>query len=130
MNVIHWRERRIKSRHKTPNLRLNIRLTGLKGLFLPPMSVRCLDFNRYGMAFFSTRELKPKTRILATFKGKYIALSNVPGLVTESIAVDGGYRMSVRFAYAMENQLYDRNTDNALSRIEHLYHPENCRQAS
>lgn len=123
MKVIDWAERRIKRRHKAPDLQLTIRTTGLKRWLLPSFTAQCLDFNRYGMAVQSDKLLKPKERILISFKGKYITQSNVPGLVTQCIPSSSGYRISVRFAYAIDAKNYCRKTDNALSRIESLYNP-------
>lgn len=77
------------------------------------------------MAIQADKMLKPKDRVLISFKGKYIAQSNVPGLVTECIENEEGYRMSIRFSYAMDSKHYCRKIDNALSRIESLYNP-NC----
>lgn len=76
------------------------------------------------MAIRADRMLKPRDRVLITFRGKYIFQSNVPGLVTECIRTEeGDYRMSIRFAYTLDSKQYCRKIDNALSRIESLYNP-------
>lgn len=100
---------------------------GLRRWFAPSVSVRCLDINRYGMAICSKKAFKPRERILISFKGKYIVQSDVPGLVTESLPTDEGFRTSIRFSYAMDNKHYSRKIDNALSRIESLYNPKHQR---
>ncbi len=78
----------------------------------------------------SRKALRPRDRILIHFKGKYISQSNVAGIVTECVEVKEGFRISVVFAYAKSNKDYCRKTDNALSRIESLYHQQSMQQAS
>jgi hypothetical protein len=121
IKLINWAERRIKRRHKAPDLRISIKTVGLKKFFSSSIDVHCLDINRYGMAIESRKLLKPKEKILINFKGKYISQSNVTGVVTESVKVNHLYRVSVVFSYAKESKDYCRKTDNALSRIESLY---------
>lgn len=121
LNVINWAERRIKRRHKTPDLRLSIRAAGLKRWLRPSTQAACIDFNRYGMAITSEHAFKPKDKILVSFKGKYISQSNVSGVVTECLSQNDQYRMSIVFCYATDTKHYDRKIDNALSRIESLY---------
>ena len=129
LKVINWAERRIKRRHKAPDLTLSIRATGFKRWLRPSMSASCLDINRYGMALKAERMLKPKDRVMISFKGKYITQSNVPGIVTECLEQDGEYRMSIRFSYAVNSNEYSRKIDNALSRIESIYNARQQRQA-
>lgn len=125
LKVINWAERRIKRRHKAPNLVINVRAIGIKRWLSPSISARCLDFNRYGMAIHTNKQLRPRARVMISFKGKYIVQSDVPGLVTECIEVEQGYRTSIRFSYALDSKHYSRKIDNALSRIESLYNPSN-----
>lgn len=126
-NVLNWSERRIKRRHKAPGLKVKIRSTGLKSWFSSSLSVSCLDINRYGMAINSPRQFKPKDTVIIGFKGKYIIQSNIPGVVSESIETEEGYRTSIVFSYAIDSKHYCRKTDNALSRIESLYN--NCQES-
>jgi len=130
IKLVNWAERRIKRRHKAPDLRISIRSMGLKKWFSASLDVRCLDINRYGMAIKSRKALKAKDKILISFKGKYIAQSNVAGIVTECTRAKGIYRISVVFSYAKENKDYCRKTDNALSRIESLYNTKKTTEAS
>lgn len=123
MKVINWAERRIKRRHKAPNLVINLRSMGVKRWLKPTISATCLDFNRYGMAIHTNKQMRARERVMISFKGKYILQSNVPGIVTECIAIDTGYRISIRFRYAIDSKHYSRKIDNALSRIESLYNP-------
>ena len=124
MNVIDWAERRIKRRHKAPDLKLTIRTTGLKRWLAPTVYANCIDFNRYGMAITSVQRLKAGDCVVISFKGKYILQSNVPAVVTECIQTKTGYRASLRFAYAMDSRKYCRKIDNALSRIESIYNAQ------
>jgi len=121
IKLINWAERRIKRRHKAPDLRIKVNSIGIMRLFSPSMVVDCLDINRYGMAISSNRPFKEKEKIIIHFKGKYISQSNVAGVVTECTEVKEQYRISVVFSYAIDNKAYCRKTDNALSRIESLY---------
>ena len=123
---MNWAERRIKRRHKAPDLRISVKSVGLTKLFSPSFDVFCLDINRYGMAIKSKRPLRPKEKVIIAFKGKYISQSNVSAVVTECTKVKNTFRISIVFSYALENKDYCRKTDNALSRIESLYsnHPE------
>lgn len=121
MNIINWAERRIKRRHKAPDLKVTVKTTGFKRWFTPSFEVLCLDINRYGMAIQSDKPFKPKDKIILAFKGKYITQSNVPAVVTQSVETAEGYRVSVAFSYALDNKDYCRKLDNALSRIESLY---------
>ena len=126
INIIDWAERRIKRRHKAPDLRVTIKAAGLKKWFRASVEVSCLDINRYGMAIETNKLFKAKDKVVIGFKGKYISQSNVLGVVTESVKCDCGergshYRISVAFSYALDCKDYCRKTDNALSRIESLY---------
>ena len=121
MNVIDWAERRIKRRHKAPDLKLTIRTTGLKRWLAPTVYANCIDFNRYGMAITSDKRLKAGDCVVISFKGKYILQSNVPAIVTECIQTKARYRASLCFSYAMDSKKYCRKIDNALSRIESIY---------
>ena len=121
IKLVNWAERRIKRRHKAPDLRITIQSSGIKKWFSSSLDVRCLDINRYGMAISSKKPLRPKDKILITFKGKYISESNIAGIVTECVEVKSIHRISVVFSYAMESKDYCRKTDNALSRIESIY---------
>jgi len=126
IKLVNWAERRIKRRHKAPDLRISIQSVGITKWFKPSIDVFCLDINRYGMAIKSKKPLKPKEKIVVAFKGKYISQSNVSAVVTECTKVKHKYRISVVFSYSLESKDYCRKTDNALSRIESLYsqHPE------
>tara|TARA_R110002167_G_scaffold34733_1_gene110994 strand:- start:1718 stop:2122 length:405 start_codon:yes stop_codon:yes gene_type:complete len=128
IKLVNWAERRIKRRHKAPDLRISIQSIGIKKWFSSSLDVRCLDINRYGMAISSKKSLRPKDKILITFKGKYISESNIAGIVTECVEVKNLYRISVVFSYAMDSKDYCRKTDNALSRIESIYNSQ-CPQA-
>jgi len=121
IKVINWAERRIKRRHKAPDLRLSIRAVGFKRWLRPSINAFCLDFNRYGMAINAEHAFKAKDKVVVSFKGKYISQSNVSGVITECIEQDGQFRMSIVFCYAVNSKDYNRKIDNALSRIESLY---------
>jgi hypothetical protein len=119
--LINWVERRIKARHKTPDLRLGIRYIGFFRLFRPAIKAHCLDFNRYGMAITSPYGFKEKEVVSVNFKGRYITQSNVKANVTACVKQEEGYRISMVFCYAKDAQHYSRKVDNALSRIESIY---------
>jgi len=130
LKIVNWAERRIKRRHKAPDLRVMIRATGLKKWFRPALEVYCLDINRYGMAIEASKGFKPKDRVMISFRGKYIVQSNVQGIITECVEKDGGFRISIAFSYALDSRDYCRKTDNALSRIESLYSTHHESRAS
>lgn len=130
IRLVNWAERRIKRRHKAPDLRISIQAAGIKKWFSSSLDVRCLDFNRYGMAISSKKPLRPKEKIWITFKGKYISHSNVAGVVTECVESRQYFRISVVFTYALDTKDYCRKTDNALSRIESIYNNYQRTQAS
>jgi len=121
IKLLNWAERRIKRRHQAPDLRIRLHSMGLKKIFSAALEVQCLDINRYGMAIHSRKALRVKEKVLISFKGKYIAQSNIAGEVTECTKVKNIYRISVVFTYAMDHKSYCRKTDNALSRIESIY---------
>lgn len=129
IKLVNWAERRIKRRHKAPDLRISIQPIGLRKFFSSSQDVKCLDINRYGMAVRSRRPFKTKERISIDFRGKYISLSNVVGMVTVCTKVRHHYRISVVFAYAQDSKEYCRKTDNALSRIESLYNQQSNQQS-
>ena len=124
IKLVNWAERRIKRRHKAPDLRISIQPVGFRKFFSSAQEVKCLDINRYGMAIRSRRPFKSRERISINFKGKYISLSNVGGIITECVKVRHFYRISVVFSYAKDSKEYCRKTDNALSRIESLYNQQ------
>lgn len=121
IKLVNWAERRIKRRHKAPDLRITIQAQGIKKWFSSSLDVHCLDINRYGMAISSKKPLRAKEKISINFKGKYISQSNVSGVVTECTQVTDHYRISVVFSYAMASKDYCRKIDNSLSRIESIY---------
>lgn len=121
VRFVNWVDRRIKRRHKAPDLGVTLKATGLRNWFRPAVQVNCVDINRYGMAVESDAFFRPKERLAVSFKGKYICQSDVEGVVTECVHQDNRYRLSIVFSYALNNKSYCRHTDNALSRIESLY---------
>lgn len=121
LKIINWAERRIKRRHKAPDLQVKIKAAGIKRWFRPSVEVYCLDINRYGMAINTDKQFKAKDRIIVAFKGKYINQSNVPAVVTQCVEHGKGYRLSIVFSYTLDSKDYCRRIDNALSRIESLY---------
>jgi hypothetical protein len=122
VRFVNWVDRRIKRRHKAPDLGVTLKATGLRSLFRPSLQVDCVDINRYGMAVESDLLFRPKERLTVSFRGKYICQSNVDAEVTECVQrQEGGYRISLVFTYALSTPNYCRQTDNALSRIESLY---------
>lgn len=130
LKIVNWADRRIKRRHKAPDLRVSIKAAGFKKWFRPSVEVYCLDINRYGMAIETQQAFKPKDRVVISFRGKYIHHSNVPGVVTECIEINNKYRLSIAFSYALDHRDYCRRTDNALSRIESLYNNHHQSRAS
>lgn len=131
IKIVNWAERRIKRRHKAPDLRVSLKAAGLKKWFRPSVEVYCLDINRYGMAIETDRLYKAKDRVVISFKGKYITQSNVPGVVTECVSLNKNrYRLSIVFSYALDSKDYCRRIDNALSRIESLYSNHHQSRAS
>lgn len=119
-------ERRIKVRHKAPCLQVTLRPIGLLSWIRPTVQAVCIDINRYGMAVESDSRFRVKDKLLLDFKGKYISQSNVDAVVSSIRKLrEGGYRIGLTFTYSVCHKHYSREIDNALSRIEHLYHQRN-----
>lgn len=130
VRFVNWVDRRIKRRHKAPDLGVTVKATGLRNWLRPALAVNCVDINRYGMAIESDCFFRPKERLVVSFKGKYISKSNVEGVVTECVQLGERYRLSIVFSYALNSKSYCRHTDNALSRIESLYSNRQDNKAS
>ncbi len=119
-------DRRIKARHKAPCLQISIRQQGLLAWLKPAIQVVCIDINRYGMAIETDTTLNLRDKLRLDFKGKYISQSNVDAVVSSIRPLgSGGYRVGLTFTYSVCQKHYSREMDNALSRIEHLYHQRN-----
>ncbi|WP_020410505.1 hypothetical protein [Hahella ganghwensis] len=130
-------ERRIKTRHKAPFLSVTANFVGLFSRSRHPLSVKCVDFNRYGMAITSEHKLKPGDKLEFSFRGRYITEDGIQGVVTsisevptpETSAAQNcarssshpTYRYGIKFSYCQSPKDYSRDVDNALSRIEGLF---------
>lgn len=114
-------DRRIKDRYEAQYLKVCLRERGFLGREKLPVTVNCLDLNRYGMGVISPRPLEPGTRLFLDFSGKYISESRVAARVVGVRKYQAGYRVGIEFSYAHEKKAYSRALDNALSRIEGFY---------
>jgi len=119
--IINWAEKRIKGRHKAPDLRCTLSFKGTFGWLRPSVQIGCLDFNRYGMAAITKKPIREGATVSLSFRGKYIVKSNVLATISSCHETLSGYRVSIVFSYATDSKYYDRNVDNALSRIERIY---------
>lgn len=115
-------ERRIKQRHKPSPLSVKATLLGFFNRPRKSMMVECVDFNRYGMAITSSTELKEGDKIEFEFRGRYIAQPGIKGVVTSVNKTGASYRYGIAFNYCLAAKDYSRTVDNALSRIEGLFH--------
>jgi len=113
-------DRRLKVRHRAPDLQVTLSPTGWLRRFRQPVKVRCVDINRYGMALETDQKLRKNERVWLAFKGRYIAESDIEGVVVSTQTCNGHYRYGIAFAYCTYSKLYSREVDNALSRIESL----------
>ncbi len=130
-------ERRIKTRHKAPFLLVTANFVGLFSRTRQPLKVRCVDFNRYGMAILSEQRLRPGDKLEFSFRGRYITEDGIQGTVTSvaeiqdtshgsgakatSVKSSTTYRYGIRFSYCQSAKEYNRDVDNAMSRIEGLF---------
>ncbi|OZG72910.1 hypothetical protein BTA51_13190 [Hahella sp. CCB-MM4] len=130
-------ERRIKTRHKAPFLTVTANFVGLFSRSRQPLKVKCIDFNRYGMAILSDQRLKPGDKLEFSFRGRYITEDGIQGTVTSVAELQApcqsshprqisaeslsGYRYGIRFTYCQSPKEYSRDVDNAMSRIEGLF---------
>ncbi len=123
VRFVNWVDRRIKRRHKAPDLGVTLKGIGFRNWFRPALAVNCVDFNRYGMAVESELPFRPRERLAVSFRGKYICKSDVEAQVTECVPLKNGsgFRVSLVFSYTLNNKNYCRQIDNALSRIESIY---------
>lgn len=122
----HSADRRIKDRFPASCLQVQLREYGFFARGRDPVSVTCLDMNRYGMAVLCPRPVDAGVRLILDIKGKYI---NEQGIGARAIACQpfqAGYRISLQFAYCLDKNAYTRSMDNALSRIEGFYNRYAC----
>lgn len=115
-------DRRIKARHKAPCLQVTVRGKGIINWFRGGTEVQCLDINRYGMAIESPIPFRVKDKVQLDFKGKYITQSDIEGQISSIVKRGNYYRVGITFTYCNCSKSYSREIDNALSRIEHIYH--------
>lgn len=115
-------DRRIKARFRAPNLTVMLRQKRLLGWRRNAIKAHCIDINRYGMAIIAPLEIVSGSQLLIDFRGKYIYESSVQAEVISSRSCGAGFRLSLQFSYCMDRRTYCREVDNALSRIEALYH--------
>ncbi len=114
-------EKRIKARHKADSLEVYASFNGLFNLFRGQISVQCVDFNRYGMAIETRRKLKKGEKLHFRFRGPYIHENDIPGFITSVTPSESGYRYGVMFSYTTSQKAYNREVDNAVSRIEAIF---------
>lgn len=120
--LLPTQDRRIKARHKAPCLQVTARGKGVVGWLRGSVEVQCIDINRYGMAIESTIAFRLKEKVQLDFKGKYITQSDIEGQISSIVRQGNRYRIGITFSYFACSKNYSREIDNALSRIEHLYH--------
>ncbi|MBK8970184.1 MAG: PilZ domain-containing protein [Hahellaceae bacterium] len=123
--VRRYLEKRIKTRHKADNLEVQATFHGFLNLFRGQMKVDCVDFNRYGMAIETRRKLKKGDKLVFRFRGPYIHENDIPGFVTSVTVTENGYRYGIMFAYTTSQKAYNREVDNAVSRIEAIFSQAN-----
>ncbi len=116
-----YADRRIKERFAAQCLKVNLRERGFFGRNRKPISVCCLDMNRYGMGLLSPRPVEPGSRLFLDFHGKYISEANVRARVIDCYPYQAGFRVSIQFTNFVSMRSYSRAVDNALSRIEGIY---------
>ncbi len=114
-------ERRIKARHKAPLLTVKANFVGLFTRARHPITMQCVDFNRYGMAVTCDHKLKTGDKLEFSFRGRYITEDGIQGMVSSVTEIEDGYRYGILFCYCRSSRDYSRETDNALSRIEGLF---------
>lgn len=123
--VRRYLEKRIKIRHKAESLEVYATFNGLLNLFRGQMTVHCVDFNRYGMAIETKRKLKKGDKLYFRFRGPYIHENDIPGFITSITQTESGYRYGVMFSYTTSQKAYNREVDNAVSRIEAIFSQTN-----
>src|SRR5690606_1651890 len=118
--AVRHQDRRLKTRHQARSLQVTVSPRGFFRRFRRATAVRCIDINRYGMAIETSKRFRPKEWLSLNFRGRYIAESDILGIIASVTEVNGGFRYGINFAYCTHSKLYSREVDNALSRIESL----------
>ncbi len=113
-------DRRLKARHKARSLQVTVTPRGFFKRLRRATPVHCIDINRYGMAIETCQRFRLKERISLNFRGRYIAESDILGIIASITEVNGRFRYGINFAYCTHKKFYSREVDNALSRIESL----------
>ena len=114
-------DRRIKDRFSASCLRVQLRERAFFGRGKQPVSVTCLDLNRYGMAVLCPRPVDSGAHLFLDIEGKYISESRIDARVVSCQPFQTGFRVSLQFSYCLDKKGYSRAIDNALSRIEGFY---------
>jgi len=122
-------DKRIKTRFKAPCLSVTLYQKGWLGFTKTRQLVSCVDINRYGIAVVSPVPMGEGTQINLDFSGKYIKQSGVKGEVVSEVLSEEGYRLGIQFSYCIDDRIYSRDMDNALSRIEAMYRQRNANPA-
>ncbi|MBR9805504.1 PilZ domain-containing protein [bacterium] len=118
------RDRRIKERHPSPDLKVQLRKRGLFGWSRHPVTVQCIDVNRYGMSIVTDMPIGLKDAVMLDLKGEDITESNIVGVVSSAYGRKEARRLGITFKYWTDKKAYSRDIDNALSRVEAIYNPD------
>lgn len=114
----------MKARFPIPTLVIRIRQRSIFSLASEWRSATGVDFNRYGVGFVCTVPYRIGNRLYLNFRGPYISLDNVAAQVVHVECKDEGFRIGVVFLYWQQEEHYDLAFDNALARIERIYHDQ------
>lgn len=114
-------DRRIKDRFPASCLKVQLRERGFFSRGRQPVTVTCLDLNRYGMAVLCPRPVEVGAALILDIEGKYINEPRVDARVMSCQPFQTGFRVSLQFGYCLDKKGYSRAMDNALSRIEGFY---------
>src|SRR5690554_9746 len=83
--AVRPRDRRLKTRHQARSLEVTVSPKGFFRRFQRATAVRCIDINRYGMAIETSRRFRLKEWISLNFRGRYIAESDILGIIASEI---------------------------------------------
>ncbi|WP_426417318.1 hypothetical protein [Aestuariirhabdus sp. LZHN29] len=122
--------RRMKERLPIPDLSIRVRQRSIFAIASDWRAAAGVDFNRYGVALQCNAPYKKGNRIYLSFRGPYISLDNVAAQVVSCVRSDDGFRIGAVFLYWQDEEQYDVNIDNSLSRIERIYHDQHYCMAS
>lgn len=112
------RNRRKHARYGVGSLRVGLHRVGLLGLFADLLDVRPIDFNRFGLAFRTTRMLSPGQPVVMDLETGEHRVLQVVGVVRDTTRMTHHFRCGVEFDFSANEYMRSDVVKNALADIE------------